>query len=53
MYVDNLDVLISKYTGHLIIYNVLQHVVILNSKLYSKMTYLMWQNVGAVSEKCR
>lgn len=39
MYVDYLDVLISKYTGHLIIYNVLQHVVIFNSKLYSKMIY--------------
>lgn len=37
MLIDNLDVVITKYIGHLTVYNVFQHVTIFNLKLYSRM----------------
>lgn len=33
MHGDNLHVVIPKYAGHLILYNVLQHVITFNLKL--------------------
>lgn len=32
-----MDIVITKYTGHLIVHNVLQNVVIYNLKLYGGM----------------